>query len=181
MHAGHGDGRIDEAEQRAAHRAQRVVGPGDPRCQQVSGLTQDGAYKDKCHKGSDQNGQQRRGQIVQPGGRHLVQPFLNGCQNPGHRQHRQHGSLVADGRDLKSEDIPDRRLCHSDLVSVQQIGVDHNHTHRRAQKRVPAELLRGAEADQHGQERKRRVGKCIDCRGQPLPLGVKLNQGLPSD
>ena len=110
-----------------------------------------------------------------------MQPLLNGSQNPGHRQHRQHGSLVADGRDLKPENIPDRRLCHSDLVSVQQIGMDHDHPHCRAQKRVPAEFLRGAEANQHGQERKGRVGKGIDGRGQPLPLRVKLDQGLPAD
>ena len=162
VHAGHSDGRIDETEQRAAHRPQRVVGPGDPCRQQISGLSQDGAYEDKRHKRSDQNGQQRRGQIVQPGRRHLVQPLLNGSQNPGHRQHRQHGSLVADGRNLKSKNVPHRRIRNADGIRIQKIRMYHDHAHGRAQKCISAEFAGGAESDEHGQKRKGRVRKGID-------------------
>ena len=110
-----------------------------------------------------------------------MQTFFNIGQNPGHSQHGKNRSLITDGRNVKSKNIPHGRFSHADLIRAHQVGMNHDHAHRCPQEGIAAKLLRRAESDEHRQKSKGGAGKQIDGRSQSLPLGIKADDGLAMD
>ena len=173
VHTGQCDRRIYKTEERSSDEAKGVVYPGDSSGEKVSCLSQNRSYDDEGQEGSNKDGDQWGGQVVEPGRGDFVKTLLDICNDPGNGENRKYSALVADSRDMKSEDVPYRRSADTDLVSTHQIRVNHNHTHCSAEVRVTAEFLCGTEADQNRQEGERCCREQVDCGCKSCPLRIQ--------
>ena len=163
MQTGDNDRAVEEAEDQAAEDSEGVVGPVEPIGEQHRELTGDRADKDEGQEASDQHGDERRQQEVGGTGEALVQPLLNGGQNPCDAQHRDDHRLVADLVDLEAEEVPRgvgagkgpegiSSILIGHRVGGQQGTGDHGCAHRGTQVNIAPEPLGCGEADEDGEE-----------------------------
>ena len=184
MQTGDNDRGVNQPEDEAANWTAVCVQPQETLGKTVSNDSHERTNNDEGKEPGDDHCNQRGNQEVGGALEALVQPLLNGCQQPGNSNHWDDLPLVADLGDGEPEQLPGLHASssgHIDLgVGVDQFGRNHGGAHRGAEVGVATKTFDGREADQYGQGGERRGGNQLDQRrivGEPRP---QLNQRLGS-